>query len=374
MWYAVAVAHVLLDLRMVRGRLHGIARYALELARRMPALAPDLRFSALVPPEGLTPGLGALTPRMPLHRSLARFLSPLEQPALTADLVRLAPDAFHATSFSLPLFWSGRLVATLHDANHLALADQYSPAQALYYRAVVGPRARRATALITVSEFSRDEIARYLDLSPYRLQVIHNGVEARFQPPTQAEASEFRARHELPARYVAAVGNAKRFKNLGLLKDFAAELPVPVVLLAGKGAVAHELGLHENVLDLEELSEDEMPVFYGAASALLLPSRYEGFGLPALEAMATGCPVLASDTTALPEVVGNAALKLSPDDAPAWRDATLRVLRDDVLRRELVELGRERVAHFNWDDCARRTLAVYRRALEAPSPGGARGR
>ncbi len=373
MWYAVAVAHVLLDLRMVRGRLHGIARYALELARRMPALAPDLRFSALVPPEGLPPDLGALTPRMPLHRALARFLSPLEQPALTADLVRLAPDAFHATSFSLPLFWSGRLVATLHDANHLALADQYSPAQALYYRAVVGPRARRATALITVSEFSRDELARYLGLSPYRLQVIHNGVEARFQPPTQAEAAAFRARHALPSRYVAAVGNAKRFKNLGLLKDVAADLPVPVVLLAGKGAVAHELGLHENVLDLEELPEDEMPVFYGAASALLLPSRYEGFGLPALEAMAAGCPVLSSDTSALPEVVGNAALKLSPDDAPAWRDAALRVLRDDVLRRELVELGRERVAHFTWEDCARRTLAVYRRALEAPSPGGARG-
>ncbi|NOK03492.1 glycosyltransferase family 4 protein [Myxococcus xanthus] len=372
-WYAEAVDHVLLDLRMVRGRLHGIARYALELARRMPVLAPDLRFSALVPPEGLAPDLGELTPRMPLHRALAGFLSPLEQPALAADLVKLAPDAFHATSFSLPLFWNGRLVATLHDANHLALADQYTPAQSIYYRVVVGPRAKRASALVTVSEFSRDELAKHLKLSPYRLQVIHNGVDARFQPPTQAEATAFRERYELPARYVAAVGNAKRFKNLALLKDFAGELPVPVVLLAGKGAVAHELGLHENVVDLEELPEDQMPLFYGAASALLLPSRYEGFGLPALEAMGAGCPVLASDTTALPEVVGNAALRLSPDDAAAWRDATLLVLRDDVLRRELVELGRERVARFTWDDCARRTLAVYRRVLEAPAPGGSRG-
>ncbi len=352
---------------MVRGRLHGIARYALELARRMPALAPDLRFTALVSPEGLPADLGDLTPPMPLHRSRAGFLSPFEQPALAVDLARVKPDAFHATSFSLPLFWDGRLVATLHDANHLALADQYSPAQALYYRVVVGPRAKRASALVTVSEFSREELAKHLKLSPYRLQVIHNGVDARFQPATASEATAFRERHELPARYVAAVGNAKRFKNLELLKHFAAELPVPIVLLAGRGAVAHELGLHENVLDLEELSEADMPLFYSAAAALLLPSKYEGFGLPALEAMAAGCPVLAADATALPEVVGGAALKLPPDDAAAWRETTLRVLRDDVLRAELIELGRERAARFTWDDCARRTLAVYRRVLETPS-------
>ena len=362
------MAHVLLDLRMVRGRLHGIARYALELARRMPALAPDLRFTALVPPEGLPAGLGDLTPPMPQHRSLAGFLSPLEQPTLPADLGRVRPDVFHATSFSLPRFWDGRLVATLHDANHVALAEQYTPAQALYYRLVVAPRARQAAALVTVSEFSREELAKYLKLSPYRLQVIHNGVDASFQPPTPAEAKAFRERHGLPARYVAAVGNAKPFKNLAMLKHFAAELPVPIVLLAGRGAVAHELGLHENVVDLEELPEAEMPLFYGAAAALLLPSKYEGFGLPALEAMASGCPVIVADTTALPEVVGGAALRLPPDDAALWRETTLRLLRDEVLRGELIELGRERAARFTWDDCARRTLAVYRRVLEAPSP------
>ncbi|QSQ28205.1 glycosyltransferase family 4 protein [Pyxidicoccus parkwayensis] len=358
---------------MVQGRLHGIARYALELARRMPALAPDLRFSALVGPKGLPSGLGELTPSMPVLRSRAGFLSPFEQPALLADLSRLKPDVFHATSFSLPLFWDGRLVATLHDANHLALADQYTPVQSLYYRMVVGPRAKRASALVTVSEFSREELAKYLHLSPYRLQVIHNGVDARFQPPTPGEAKAFRDKHELPARYVAAVGNAKRFKNLALLKHVAPELPVPVVLLAGKGAVAHELGLHENVLDLEELPEAEMPLFYGAATALLLPSKYEGFGLPALEAMAAGCPVLVADATALPEVVGGAALRLPPDDARAWLETTLRVLRDDVLRSELIELGRERAARFSWDDCAKRTLAVYRRVLETPSAPASRG-
>ncbi|RKI40151.1 glycosyltransferase family 1 protein [Corallococcus sp. AB004] len=352
---------------MVRGQLHGIARYALELARRLPALAPDLEFSALVPAKGLPDDLGELTPTIPLHRSRAGYLSPTEQPLLAYELAKLKPDLFHATSFSLPLFWPGKLVATLHDANHLALADQYTPVQAIYYKAVVGPRARLATALITVSDFSREELGKYLKMSPYRFQVIHNGVDSRFQPPTASEAKAFRERHELPERYIAVVGNAKPFKNLAMLGKFAPELPVPLVLLAGKGAVAHEVGLHENVIDLEQLPEAEMPLFYGAATALLLPSKYEGFGLPALEAMASGCPVLASNTTALPEIVNIAALQLPPESADDWKESLLRVLRDDVLRHELINLGRARAARFTWTHCAAQTIGVYKRALHSPT-------
>ncbi|WP_338262359.1 glycosyltransferase family 4 protein [Corallococcus caeni] len=349
---------------MVRGQLHGIARYALELARRLPALAPDLEFSALVPAKGLPDDLGELTPKIPLHRSRAGYLSPTEQPLLAYELTKLKPDLFHATSFSLPLFWPGKLVATLHDANHLALADQYTPVQAIYYKAVVGPRARLASALITVSDFSREELGKYLKMSPYRFQVIHNGVDSRFQPPTASEAKAFRERHELPERYIAVVGNAKPFKNLAMLGKFAPDLPVPLVLLAGKGAVAHETGLHENVIDLEQLPETEMPLFYGAAAALLLPSKYEGFGLPALEAMACACPVITSDTSALPEVVGNAAIQLPPNDARAWHEETLRLLRDSTLRKDLTERGRQRSARFTWDTCATRTSTVINRALQ----------
>jgi glycosyltransferase involved in cell wall biosynthesis len=358
------VASVLIDLRMVRGRLHGIARYALELASRLPELAPDLSFSGLTGPEGLPAGLGALTPRIPLHRCPVGFLSPLEQPALAASLVRLAPDLFHATSFSVPALWPGRLVATLHDANHLVLSAEYGPGRRAYYKLVVGPRAKTARALITVSEFSRAELARELGLSPYRLQVIPNGVDARYQPSTATELKDFRERRGLPPRFFLAVGNTKAFKNLGMLAEIAPSLPVPIVLLAGKGAV-WELGFPESTIELADLPEDDMPRLYGAATALLMPSRYEGFGLPPLEAMACGTPVMAARATSLPEVVGEAALLLSPDDANAWRETALKLLRDDAQRRELSEKGRERAALFNWDDCARRTLATYRRALES---------
>lgn len=364
MCYAGGVARILIDLRMVRGRLHGIARYALELARRLPTLAPDLDFHGLTAPEGLPPGLGALTPSIPLHRARAGFLAPVwEQPALLADLVELSPDLFHATSFSLPGLWTGKLVATLHDANHLALPENYSPVHTLYYRIIVGPRARRAAALLTVSEFSREELAKYLNLDPYRFQVIAAGVDAGYQPPTPAQARDFRQRHRLPERYLAAVGNTKAHKNLGLLAKIAPRLPVPLVLLAGKGA-AQELGFPDTTVELSELPEEEMPLFYGAAHALLLPSRYEGFGLPVLEAMAAGCPVLSSNVSSLPEVTGEAALLLPPESPEAWTEAALRLLRDERLHRELVEKGRERAARYTWDACATRTLAVYRRVLD----------
>lgn len=357
------VAKVVIDLRMVRGRLHGISRYALELAKRLPALAPDLEFIGLAPPEGLPGNLGMLRPPFAFVRCHADFLSAFEQPALAASLMKLKPDLFHATSFSLPALWTGPLVATLHDANHLALPELYGPGRVTYYKVVVGPRAKRAKALITVSEFSREELSRHLGMDPHRFQVIPQGVGARFRPPVASDLEAFRKRHGLPDRYFAAVGNPKPFKNLGLLAELASSLPEPIALLAGKGA-AKTLKFPSSTVELAELPDDEMPLFYGGATALLLPSRYEGFGLPALEAMACGSPVVAARAGSLPEVVGEAGVLVPPDDAGAWKEVALKLVRDDRHRRQLAELGRERAARFSWDACALQTLAVYRRALE----------
>lgn len=353
---------VLIDLRMVRGPLHGIARYALELARRMPALEPSWHFVGLAPRGGLPDHLGPLAPRIPLIRASAEFLSPLEQPTLTADLMRARADLVHATSFSLPALWPGKLVATIHDANHLALPESSSLTHTAYYRLVVAPRARKAEALITVSEFSRNELATHLGLMPERLQVIYNGVDPSFHVPPQGELDEFRARRGLPPRYFAAIGNQKAFKNLRVLLPIVDALPAPLVLLAGRGARRH-LGFGDAVLELSPLPDDELVRFYAASLAVLIPSRYEGFGLPALEALACGVPVIASDAGAHPEVLGQTGLLVPPSNPLAWREACQRVLRDDVLRKRLQRDGPERAARFSWDDCARQTLQVYRRAL-----------
>lgn len=363
---------VLLDVRMVTDgeALHGIARYALELALRLPALAPDLEFQLLTAPDGLPFNLGKLAPALPQVRCAADFLSAAEQPALAWTLARARPALFHATSFSLPALWPGRLVATLHDANHLALRQNYGPGRVAYYRAVVGPRARTAQALITVSEFSRHELAQHLSIPPQRFEVIHQGADAaRFAPQSAERIAQFRQRRGLPERYFAAVGNPKAHKNLGLLASLGRESPrashdeAPIALLAGKGA-AQALGFPASTLDLGTLPEDELACFYAGAVALLFPSRYEGFGLPALEAMACGCPVVAAATSSLPEVVGDAGLLVDPDDRAGWRRAMERFAREPHLRESLAQKGLERARLFSWDECARHTLAVYRRALE----------
>lgn len=353
---------VIIDLRMVRGALHGISRYALELVRRIPALESGWQFVGLTGPDGLPDGLGDLAPRIPLVKCPAEFLTPFEQPAFAAVLVRERPALFHATSFSVPALWPGALVATIHDANHLALPESESAARTAYYRIVVGPRAKRAKALITVSEFSRAQIAQHLGLPPERLQVIANGVDVIFRQVPAAELDEFRTRRGLPPRYFAAIGSTKAHKNLKVLQPIATALPAPLVLLAGRGA-RRALGFDEAVQELSPLPDDDLVRFYAGAIAVLVPSRYEGFGLPALEAMACGAPVIASTAGAHPEVLGSAALLVNPNDGKAWQEAAERVFNDEALRARLSKAGPERAALYSWDDCAKQTLQVYRRAL-----------
>jgi glycosyltransferase involved in cell wall biosynthesis len=351
---------LVLDLRMVEGHMHGIARYALALAARIPALLPGVDVLGLGPPGGLPP-LGPLAPGFPVRPCAARFLSPFEQPALALALFQARADCFHATSFSVPLLWPGRLVATLHDAMHLVRASEYGFATALYYRAVVRPRLRQARAILTVSSFARGELAERLRLPEASFEVVPSGVDAGFRPPSAEETARARTALGLPRRYLLAVGNPKPHKNLGWLAALSARLPAPLVVVAGPDV--GRLHLPANVVGLDDVEEGLLPGLYGGAQALLLPSVHEGFGLPALEAFATGCPVVAARAGALPEVVGDAGLLVEPNDATAWVDALRKLDAEPALRKALVERGLQRARGFSWDVCAKRTADVYRRAL-----------
>jgi glycosyltransferase involved in cell wall biosynthesis len=358
---------LVLDLRMVEGHMHGIARYALALAARIPALLPEVDVLGLGPPGGLPP-LGPLTPGFGVRPCAARFLSPFEQPALAASLLMARADCFHATSFSLPLLWPGRLVATLHDATHLVRADEYGRATALYYRTVVRPRLRRARAILTVSAFAKGELAERLGLPAASIEVVPEGVDARFHVPSAEEKARAATALGLPGRYLLTVGNAKPHKRLRWLAELAPRLPAPLVVLAGRDAEA--LNLPKGVLGLPHVEEGLLPGLYGGAEALLLPSVHEGFGLPVLEAFSCACPVVAARAGALPEVVGEAGLLVEALSAEAWVEAARRLDAAPALRATLVKRGLERAREYGWDVCAARTADVYRRALGG-APSGA---
>jgi glycosyltransferase involved in cell wall biosynthesis len=361
--------HIALDLRMVGPQLHGIARYALELARRLPAQAPDSRFSVLVGPTFDSAILGEPRPNLQLVTARSRFLSVAEQAELPLLLHKLRPDLYHSPSFSVPSAYRGALALTIHDANHLAFPQHYGRFHGLYYRHIVRPGALRAQLVLTVSRFSQREIEDRLALPPGRVQVVYNGVDPSLRPADPASLPAFRRRLGLPERFVLYVGNTKPHKNLAQLLDaFAAmETDLWLVLCAGprRERFLSRVGAKAaRVKTLDAVAEADLPLLYSAATVFAFPSLYEGFGLPPLEAMACGTPVVATRATALPEVLADAAAFVEPGDVQGLARAIDAIACDPAHAQRLSAAGARRAARFSWDQTAREILEAYRRTAE----------
>jgi glycosyltransferase involved in cell wall biosynthesis len=350
---------ILIDLRMVRGKPHGIARYASALAEHLPAVAPDLNIVPLLAP-GAPPNGSAN------RHALSRFLSPWEQVELPLRLLANRVSLFHATSFAVPRFVPAPLVLTLHDAIHLAVPGETSALKRAYYRHVVRPAALGARAIITVSSFSRDELVRYLDLDPARFHVIPNGVDERFSPPSPDAVARVRERYQLPARFALYVGNLKPHKNIQVIVRTAERLRdrIPVVLV-GEENIASSLGPRAAafVRSLGVVPDVDLPALYGACTVFVFPSMYEGAGLPPLEAMACGAAVISSNAASMPEVLGDAAATFAPDDDVALAGLLMRAVEDPAFRDRLASLGPPQAARYRWRQSVEKTAEIYRKAL-----------
>jgi glycosyltransferase involved in cell wall biosynthesis len=319
-----------------RPELGGVERWARELSARLPALGA---YRVLRPPRALAHRAGHAWEQavLPLR---ARGAGVLVCPA------NLAPVAFP------------RCVVVLHDAAVLRHPEWYSGAYAAWQRRLLPLLARRALRVITVSEFSRAELASLLGLE--RVSVVPGGVDPAFAPGADAERA--RAALGLARPYVLCVASHTARKNLAALVPAARALAgegVDVVVAGGhRPQFAAEPGLDALRL-LGHVAEPLLPGLYAGAAAFALPSAYEGFGLPVLEAMAAGVPVVASDVTALPETSGGAAV-LVPPAGDAVRDALLTLLGDAGERDRLRAAGLARAAGFSWDATARGVDAVVR--------------
>lgn len=347
---------VCLDARMVGFAPHGIARYADRLLRHLPEADRSIAWTALVAP-GAGPrweGVETVEASSPLYG----LREQIEVPRL---LARLGVDLFHSPTFSAPLRAPCPSVMTIHDLIHLRDRRSYGLGHRAYYRWVVGPAARRARRVITVSETSRRDLEERLRIPPDRISVIPHGLADEWRhPPAAARARGEARRWGIGgAPWFLWVGNPKPHKGLDLLlRAWALRGGGPEILVV-VGAPIPAGGGAGRIVRLEGVGDDDLRCLYAGAVALVAPSRWEGFNLPLLEAMACGAPVVASDLPAHREVAGPAALYVPVGEAGALARALHRVARDRKLRTTLSAAGLRRSRSFRVEEEVRRTLRVY---------------
>jgi glycosyltransferase involved in cell wall biosynthesis len=291
-------------------------------------------------------------------------------------LQRERPDVYHAPHYVLPAAVPCPSVVTIHDCIHL-MFPQYLPNRRayLYARTVMWAAARRADAILTVSEASKRDILRFFDVKPEKVVVVHNAIDERFwTPPAEEDVALVRERYQLEHGFVLYAGNIKPHKNLiRLIEAFDQirrggfeEMKLLIIgdeiskMPALRRAV-HQHHLHKHVRFLGYVSDETLAILYRLAAVFVFPSIYEGFGLPPLEAMASGTPVVTSNVSSLPEVTGDAAVLVNPHDTSSIVAGVRRVLSDPDFANQLRVKGPVRAREFSWERSVAKTRELYER-------------
>jgi glycosyltransferase involved in cell wall biosynthesis len=364
-------------------KLHdfGIGTYIRNLLRQLAHLDHETEFVLLCRPEDV-PLLATLGANLRPVAETSGNYSIVEQIRIPLALKREGVTLFHAPHYVLPPLVACRSVVTIHDCIHL-MFPQYLPNRLAlgYARASIFAAARRATRVLTVSESSKRDILRFVDIKPDKIDVIYNAYDLRFTvEPREEDVSRVRERYQLQDEFVLYAGNVKPHKNLERLIE-AFHLVrrrgldhLKLVLIgdeisryAALRRAVHRHQLHKYVRFLGYLPEETLAVMYRLAGVFVFPSLYEGFGLPPLEAMASGTPVVTSNVSSLPEVAGDAAVLVDPYDPNAIANGIFRVLTDSQFRRDLRARGAVRARQFSWEQSVRRVREIYGEVGEAPA-------
>ncbi len=375
-----------LDARTVTPHFPGIGRYVANLAPAVAAqLAADERLLVLHAPEARERLAGLAGPRV---RLLATAISPfslgqqLQLPRLlreTADV-----DLYHSTYYLMPYSMRVPTVLTFYDLIPLQHPETVSRRARLLFRLTMGMALGVSASVLSISEAARRDVLARFKLPPERVTTTALAADARFCPQPPEEVARLRAAYDLPQEMILFVGINKPHKNLvRLIEAFGRLLQKgssATLVIAGpwddrypeaKAAAASMPGrlpgnrpAGESVRFLGPVADADLPALYAAATVFVLPSLYEGFGLPVLEALACGAAVACSSTSSLPEIGGDAALTFDPQDVEAMAGAIGRLLGDGELRGQMAQAGLAQAASFTWEKTAALTLAVYRQVLE----------
>jgi glycosyltransferase involved in cell wall biosynthesis len=356
-------------------KLHdfGIGTYIRNLLTHLSQIDQDTEYVLLCRPtdQGAVRSLGPNF-RPVVNRSKPYSVS--EQISIPYQLSREGIDLFHEPHYVLPPLVPCRSVVTIHDCIHL-MFPQYLPNRLAhgYARASMWAAAHRARRIFTVSETSKADILRYCNVPPERITVIYNAIDDRIAvPPSEEEVEQTRERYQLHGPFALYVGNIKPHKNLERLIDAFhlvrlqgfERLQLLIIgdqisKYPGLRRAVDRFKLHKHVRFLGFVPDQTLAALYQLATVFVFPSLYEGFGLPPLEAMARGTPVVTSNTSSLPEVVGDAAILVDPYRAESIADGMKQVLGDAALRATLRERGLARARIFSWRKSVQQVRDVY---------------
>ena len=363
-----------IDLRLHAYASGGISRYARRLAKEMAHILPRERLTLIPHRRESDPlslrGVRTYAAWTPPHH-------PLERWALGLELLPLGLDLLHSTDFIPPRWGAKRHVITIHDLNFLYYPQYLTTEARRYYNAQIMWAVQHADAILADSYATRKDLHALLGVPSERVTVAHLAADEAFAPLPEDRVRTVLERHGLDPNYFLFVGVWEPrknlpglFKALTLLRDRGYERSLVVVgrpgwLYREIFDTIESLNLSGTVRFLEDLAFEELIAVYNGAVALVLPSFYEGFGFPALEAMQCGVPTIVADRASLPEVVGDAGLLVDPEDPASIADAFERILIDAPLRATLRQAGLDRAERFTWRKTAEITAQVYRSVLSS---------
>ncbi len=365
-------APLAVDCRQLGHERSGDRTYLVSLLRELFALAPEQRYLLCFqrPPAGATDEL-ALPAGVALHTLSARP-GWLWTEVAWRRLLRREGAGVALAQYLVPSFAPCATIATIHDVSFMPHPEWFLPRPRRIMRVLIPNSARRATAIVTGSEHAASEIVRYCRVPREKIHVCPYAAGAQFQPLDRAAAAACAERHGLSGRYVLAVGLIQPRKNLPRLLGAFAQIAgrhddVTLAVVGRLGwqvepvrAAVEALGLTARVVFCNQVPDADLPALYRAAAVFCYPSLYEGFGLPPLEAMACGTPVVASNTTSIPEVVGDAGLLVDPLSEAELAGALDRVLDSSALAEDLGARGLARAAKYSWRRCAEQHLSLCR--------------
>jgi glycosyltransferase involved in cell wall biosynthesis len=357
-------------------RSAGIHGYIHNLLSHLAATSPpDWKLTVMAGQQTQTdyPGIEMRRARWNTERPLSRIL--WEQMIQPLSLTEF--DLYHALAFVSPLLLTKPSVVTVYDLSFIHYPQVLTAARRLYLQLFTRLSCQRANRIIAISHSTARDLETTFGLPPGKIDVAACGYDTeRFKPLTISEITAFRQQHGLPERFWLFIGTLEPRKNLPTLLKAYAALPrherLPLYLAGGRGWMVDEIdqtieafGLQDDVHFPGFVPAQDLALWYNSAEVFVYPSVFEGFGLPILEAMACGTPVILSDASSLPEVAGESGLQLDPYDLSQWTQALHRAFHDDKWREQTRNLGLQEAQRYHWKSTAQATIASYRRALES---------